>query len=414
MQDDRYRCLHASTAFRDAMIDLCAHAAGADHFDKAVKVVGIDQLQRFQTTEMHSGWVYATCVRYELRCSVVDVVLFDTNMDPVLLMTGVRLLHKRKLPPPVLAGSQTPYSPAHVGILAMEYYCPNLCVRAQDIEDLQGRPKQYTVGRGQENLTFCSDDEDAVSMAMTAFDRLMDRCELGYSEIGRLEVGTECQVDRAKSIKSFLMEFFARDGLCNVEGADTYNACYGGTNALFNAVNWVQSDAWNGKYAVVICTDTAVHSHPDQLQSMGASALALLVGPQAPLVLETQRVSFMKHAWDFYRPIGWHNNDAIVDIDMATAQYEEALLWCQKEFVKKMGADDLLSSYGFVVFHCNAPYHAKRSMRVMCNSMYGRELSREEHDALYESHVEAGTSISAQNVSSFLPLKTTMYALSVP
>merc|ERR1712185_283900 len=142
---------------------------------------------------------------------------------------------------------------------------------------------------------------------MTSFQRLMKQCELGYDEIGRLEVGTESQVDRAKSIKTFLMSFFEEEGLHNVEGADTYNACYGGTNALFNAVSWVQSVAWNGKYAVVICSDTAVHPDPAHLSGIGASSVAMLVGPHAPLVVEPERANFVKHAYDFYRPIGWHN-----------------------------------------------------------------------------------------------------------
>ena len=398
IQDNGSGSLSASAQFLDAMICLCVHAAGENNFDKTVTVVGIDQLQHFRKLEIGTGWVYATCVGFERRCSLVDVAFFASNEDPVLYMKGVRLLHKLKVPPATLESSYIPNFPADVGIIAIEYYCPNLCVNARDIEEHQGRQSQYTIGRGQENVTFCSDDEDAVSMAMTAFERLINRCELEYSEIGRLEVGTECQVDRAKSIKSFLMELFARDGLCDVEGADTYNACYGGTNALFNAVNWVQSGAWNGKYAVVICTDTAVHTDPDHLQAVGASALALLIGPRAHLVLEPQRVSFMKHTWDFYRPIGWHNNEPIYNVDMATAQYDEALIWCQNEFTRKIGNQDLLSVYSFVAFHCNAPYHAKRSLRLLCNAIHGRELSRDEHDALYKRYVEAGTSISAQNV----------------
>ena len=286
-----------------------------------------------------------------------------------------------------------------VGILAIEYYAPDLCVRAADIEAFHGVQGQYTIGRGQENVTFCSDDEDAVSMAMTSFQRLMKRCGLGYDEIGRLEVGTESQVDRAKSIKTFLMSFFEEEGLHDVEGADTYNACYGGTNALFNAVSWVQSAAWNGKYAVVICSDAAVHPDPAHLSAIGASSVAMLVGPHAPFVMEPERTSFIKHAYDFYRPIGWHNNDALMDMDEATGQYEEALESCFEKFTEMMGSTDLLSVYDYVAFHCNAPYHSKRNLRTMCDWMYGTKLDKAEHQALYEKHVEPGTAISAQNVS---------------
>ncbi|EGB04292.1 hypothetical protein AURANDRAFT_8787, partial [Aureococcus anophagefferens] len=74
-------------------------------------------------------------------------------------------------------------------------------------------------------------------------------------ELGRLEVGTESAVDRGKSIKSFLMSLFEADDHHSVEGLDTFNACYGGTNALFGTTNWLQSTAWNGTYGVVVCSD---------------------------------------------------------------------------------------------------------------------------------------------------------------
>ena len=205
-------------------------------------------------------------------------------------------------------------------------------------------------------MTFCSDDEDAVSMAMTSLTRLKKLCNLDFSDIGRLEVGTESQVDRAKSIKSFLMDLFGESGCHDVVGADTYNACYGGTNALFNAISWVQGDSWNGKYAIVICSDAAVHPGRDHLSSIGASSIAMLVGPNAAYVIEPERATFIKHTWDFYRPIGWKTNDALVDMDTATEQYEEALRSCQSRFSSQIGTNDLFSIYDYAAFHCNAPY----------------------------------------------------------
>ena len=134
-------------------------------------------------------------------------------------------------------------------------------------------------------------------MAMTVFERLISACELSIAQIGRLEVGTESQVDRAKSVKSFLMAFFQEDELHNVEGLDTYNACYGGTNALFSTVSWVKSEAWSEQYGVVVCADPAVHPQPEALSGIGASAVAMLVGGAAAMAVEPVRVSFIKHAW---------------------------------------------------------------------------------------------------------------------
>ena len=68
-----------------------------------------------------------------------------------------------------------------------------------------------------------------------------------YGSIGRLEVGTETIVDKSKSVKSVLMSVLSTHGNCDVEGVDTTNACYGGTAALLNAVNWIESSAWDGK-----------------------------------------------------------------------------------------------------------------------------------------------------------------------
>lgn len=47
-------------------------------------------------------------------------------------------------------------------------------------------------------------------------------------------------------------------GNTDIEGVDSTNACYGGTAALFNCVNWVESDSWDGRYGLVVCTDSAV------------------------------------------------------------------------------------------------------------------------------------------------------------
>lgn len=51
-------------------------------------------------------------------------------------------------------------------------------------------------------------------------------------------------------------------GNTDIEGVDSTNACYGGTAALFNCVNWVESNSWDGRYGIVVCTDSAVGSFP--------------------------------------------------------------------------------------------------------------------------------------------------------
>ena len=68
-----------------------------------------------------------------------------------------------------------------------------------------------------------------------------------FADIGRLEVGTETIVDKSKSVKSVLMQLFQDSENSDVEGIDTTNACYGGTAALLNAINWIESSAWDSE-----------------------------------------------------------------------------------------------------------------------------------------------------------------------
>ena len=220
--------------------------------------------------------------------------------------------------PPVARDARRRRRSDEAGIVALDYHAPSLCVRATDVERFHGSPGRYTVGRGQELVTFASDDEDAVSMALSALCRLLARSELAFEDVGRLECGTESGVDRGKSTKSFLMSLFEATGDLDVQGADTVNACYGGTNALLSTRNWIHGPGWTGRYGAVVCSDPAVHPDPAQLAGVGASAVSLLAGPRASLAMETRCTTFVKHAWDFYRPVGWSSNDALVDVAVAT------------------------------------------------------------------------------------------------
>ncbi len=50
-------------------------------------------------------------------------------------------------------------------------------------------------------------------------------------------MGTESSTDKSKSTKSTLMQLFGEN--TDVLGVDNINACYGGTAALFNCIDWV-------------------------------------------------------------------------------------------------------------------------------------------------------------------------------
>ncbi|PHT30640.1 hypothetical protein CQW23_29770 [Capsicum baccatum] len=130
----------------------------------------------------------------------------------------------------------------NVGILAMEIYFPPTC------------------------------------LSLTVVTALLEKYAIGPKQIGRLEVGSETVIDKSKSIKTFLMQIFEKHGNTDIEGVDSTNACYGGTAALFNCVNWVESSSWGGRYGLVVCTDSAVYAEGPARPTGGAAAIAMLVG----------------------------------------------------------------------------------------------------------------------------------------
>ena len=196
-------------------------------------------------------------------------------------------------------------------------------------------------------------------MAMTVLRQLMDRHAIPASQIGRLEVGTESELDASKSIKSFLMMVLQEDdpSATDVEGCDSLHACFGGTAAVQNAVNWVESRSWDGRYAIVVMTDLAVYQRGPARPTSGAGAVALLIGPDASLVFERGlQATYMTHAYDFYKPCGLYPT---VDGPMSVYSYLEALdrvydRYAEK-FEQRTGLQFTMDDADHALYH--APYN---------------------------------------------------------
>lgn len=151
-------------------------------------------------------------------------------------------------------------------------------------------PSSLKTGRGY--LTEF-DREDINSLALTVVSNLLKKYNIDPRSIGRLDVGTETIIDKSKSTKTLLMDLFAASGNTDIEGIDSKNACYGSTAALFNTVNWIQSESWDGRNAIVMCGDIAIYKEGSARPVGGMGACAMLIGPDAPLVLERERQKFV-------------------------------------------------------------------------------------------------------------------------
>eukprot|EP00475_Leptophrys_vorax_P000378 TRINITY_DN1021_c0_g1_i1.p2 TRINITY_DN1021_c0_g1~~TRINITY_DN1021_c0_g1_i1.p2 ORF type:complete len:480 (+),score=98.08 TRINITY_DN1021_c0_g1_i1:95-1441(+) len=246
----------------------------------------------------------------------------------------------------------------NVGIVALEVYFPRMYVPQSDMEKyLQVPQGKITVGLGQTRMAFVDEREDIYSLSLNALTNLLEKYRIDPKSIGRLECASETILDHSKSIKTHLLPLFAKAGNHEIEGVDSLNACYGGTAALLNSIAWCQSSAWDGRYAVVVSADIAEYAIGPALPTGGAGAVAMLIGPDAPLVMEPLRASYMDHVYDFYKP-DLSSPFPVVFGQFSNACYLKSLDNCYNSLKAKYKAqfnrDFSLEDIDHTIFHC--PY----------------------------------------------------------
>lgn len=254
----------------------------------------------------------------------------------------------RSVDPP-LQTSQMSARPENIGIKAMEVYIPSQYVDQAELEKFDNIPTgKYTIGLGQTKMGFVNDREDTYSMALTVVSQLLKENNIDPNSIGRLEVGTETLLDKSKSAKSVLMQLFGDNG--DIEGIDTYNACYGGTSALFNSINWVESSSWDGRLAIVVTGDIAIYAKGAARPTGGAGMVAMLIGPDAPLVVDPHHGTYMENAYDFYKP-DFTSEYPVVDGHFSLTCYTRALDQAYKTWKKKSKNTKGVESFDACAFH---------------------------------------------------------------
>lgn len=188
-----------------------------------------------------------------------------------------------------------------LGIIDIQIYIPRYYIDQNEMEEFDKVSKgKYTIGLGQEKMAFVGDREDINSICLTVLEMLLYKNKINTKDVGRLEVGTETFLDKSKSIKTFLMSLFPDNK--DIEGVTTTNACYGGTNALLNAINWINSSFYDGKFAIVIMADVAVYEKGNARATGGCGAIGILLGKNANIIIENVRSTYINHMYDFYKP----------------------------------------------------------------------------------------------------------------
>uniref|UniRef100_A0A8C9IZK6 Hydroxymethylglutaryl-CoA synthase n=1 Tax=Piliocolobus tephrosceles TaxID=591936 RepID=A0A8C9IZK6_9PRIM len=149
---------------------------------------------------------------------------------------------------------------------------------------------KYTIGLGQAKMGFCTHREEINSLCMPVVQNLVERNDLSYDCIGRMEVGKETIIDKSES------------GDIDVEGTNTTHAFYGAPAAVFSVANWIESSSWDGQFALEIVGDIAVYPTGNVRLTGGVGAVALLIRSNASIFERGLRGTHMQCAYDFYEP----------------------------------------------------------------------------------------------------------------
>ena len=195
------------------------------------------------------------------------------RQQPELLALAVSTLRE----PSMQSGTRQPSQT--VGIVALELYMPRDSVTAAALETQSLCPGTYTRGTLHSQLCRCGAAEDVASMALTAVRRLCANQNLGLEAVGMFQFASHDLLDRSKCVKTEIMALAGSSA--DAEGIDRYDGCTGGDAALQACFDWMQSASWDGRYAVVVCSDD-----PSSSSGLaGSAAVAVLIGPNAPLAV---------------------------------------------------------------------------------------------------------------------------------
>ena len=119
-------------------------------------------------------------------------------------------------------------------------------------------------------------------MALTAMYRLLRRCCVRPVEVGVLHLSPSL-LDRSKSMKTELMAMVETDAYVDLGGVDHSGASGGAVSVLLSCISWVQSECWDGRWGVAVCSHDQVA--PTGLPLSSTSAAAVLVGQGTPLLV---------------------------------------------------------------------------------------------------------------------------------
>ena len=146
------------------------------------------------------------------------------------------------------------------------------------------------------------------------------------------------------------------------------HACYGGTLALRQALEWKWSGASQGKAALVIAADVALYSLQDPGEpTQGAGAVAMIVDAPDVARVEPTSFPFSSPAFDFWRPVG----DAFPSVEgqLSLDCYKRAVCECFSAMIAEDDPRERLARFDTIAFHVPFPKMVKKAVAHLAEQL---------------------------------------------
>lgn len=250
----------------------------------------------------------------------------------------------------------------HHGITSLGLALPSRYLDVRALATLRGiDPDKFTIGLGCHEIALCGPDEDAASLGAKAAERALRRWGGKREDLGLVAVGTETAADMSRPLSAFVADHLGLRG--TYRSYETKHACYGGTVALRQALEWRASGANRGKAALVVATDVALYAPKDPgepTQGAGAVAFVLDDDPRVARV-ELETAAYASPAFDFWRPVG--ERFPRVEGPLSLDCYREATAKCFQGLAGEGQVAALMDDLAQCAFHVPFPKMVKKAVR---------------------------------------------------
>jgi hydroxymethylglutaryl-CoA synthase len=251
-----------------------------------------------------------------------------------------------------------------IGIASMGLHLPPLAIHVRDLAKLRNvDPDKYTVGLDCQEMALCPKNYNAVNLGVIAAQRALKRWNGEPKNIGLVAVGTESALDMSRPLSAWIAEELGLKGA--IRSYEVKHACYGGTLALRQAIEWKASSAKKNQAALVIATDIALYAPGDPGEpTQGAAAVAMIIDQPLIAQVETHSYPWSEPAFDFWRPVG--NPYPSVNGKFSLACYSRALQECFRALINEREPEAFLETFHAHCFHVPFPKMVKKAFTSLC------------------------------------------------